>query len=166
MFNCRGRQIWASVFVFLAAALLLDFTLFPQSQTAKIWSKFRPDTNASTPYTAVILYLISVSRISELLESFASLNANLPGYPWPIVLFHTGDFDEQSTRTELLNQVHAHLGGKNGSLHFTSRIEFVKLDWTLPEGISSDIKVVDPVHPEVWPGKLATYTIDMNVFIN
>lgn len=104
------------------------------------------------PYTAAILYLVRLEDASNLLDSLASVKRNLPGPPWPVILFHTGDFDEEGRRIELVDNVYNHLGANNGSKEFSERIEFVKLDWRLPKGISSDVDVVDPVFAHRWPG--------------
>lgn len=109
------------------------------------------------PYTAAILYLVRLEDASELLDSLASVKRNLPGPPWPVILFHTGDFDEEGSRIELVDNVYNHLGANNGSKEFSERIEFVKLDWRLPEGISSDVDVVDPVFAHRWPGMSAKF---------
>ena len=109
------------------------------------------------PYTAAILYLVRQEDASELLDSLASVNRNVPGPPWPVILFHTGDFDEEGPRIEFVDNVYHHLGANNGSKAFSERIEFVKLDWQLPKGISSDVDVVDPVFAHRWPGVLAKF---------
>jgi len=53
------------------------------------------------PYTAAILYLVRLEDASNLLDSLASVKRNLPGPPWPVILFHTGDFDERARGSNL-----------------------------------------------------------------
>jgi mannosyltransferase len=93
--------------------------------------------------------------MSKLLESLASINANLPGPSWPIVLFHTGDFDDKHEHTGLIAQVQIYIGERNRSFPFAKRIEFAKLDWKLPVGIPADKDIVDPIDSGRWPGKPA-----------
>ncbi|KAF9030148.1 nucleotide-diphospho-sugar transferase [Hymenopellis radicata] len=104
------------------------------------------------PFTAVILYLVSQSRVVEMLDSLASLHANLPGHPWPVVLFHTGDFDDVEAQQTLVRQVDEYLGADAESMRFAARLEFVKLEWALPEGIPDNVTQVDPVEAFRWPG--------------
>ena len=61
----------------------------------------------------------------------------LPGHPWPIILFHTGDFDEESPQTNLIGHLHDLIRVGNALRASSDRIEFVKLDWQLPKGILS-----------------------------
>jgi mannosyltransferase len=110
------------------------------------------DSHIARPYTAAIIYLAGISRVSELLESFAAVHRNLTGHPWPIILFHPGDFEHDSMRMDFVGRVIDYIGTENGSVTFAERIEFVKLDWQLPKGISPDVHVVNPVDAHRWPG--------------
>jgi mannosyltransferase len=65
------------------------------------------------PYTAAILYLVRLEDVSNLLDSLVSVKRNLPGPPWPVILFHTGDFDEEGLRIELVDNVYNHLDRRN-----------------------------------------------------
>jgi len=143
------------IYIFFASIFLLIFFWSTQS-TPWFRSRALAKIDTAQGYTALILYLTRLSEAAELLESLASVNRNLPGHPWPIVLFHTGDFDDESQRTDFIYSLRDHIGEANGSRAFSERIEFVKLDWQLPEGISSDIEVVNPVHGSRWPGMLAS----------
>lgn len=166
----RGRYRVQALLItgFVVSALLL-FLLWSPRSTYRLQADHNavempngsiilpPSTtpSISSSYTAVILYLVRASRISELLQSLASINSNLPGPKWPIIFFHTGDFDEEHARADLIAQVHDYIGARNGSWQLTTRFEFVKLDWKLPEGISQNKTVVDPVESYRWPGKLS-----------
>ena len=126
------------------------------------WLASGAHTNMATsdtilPYTAAIIYLVRLSSEPQLLESLESVYRYLPGHPWPVILFHTGDYDEESPRTDLIGHLHDIIGVGNASREFSDRIEFVKLDWQLPKGISSNKSVVDPVDAHRWPGMLSPY---------
>lgn len=155
VFNRRRAtrsQIWIFL-VFLTSISFLALSRSPSLRTLRYWSEFQLETpvDAPPPYTAVILYLVTLSRSSELLDSLASINTNLPGSSWPIVLFHTGDFDGEHERAEFITQVRGHIGREHGSFQFAERIEFVKLDWRLPEGITADKDIVEYYR---WPGEV------------
>ncbi|KIM89451.1 glycosyltransferase family 15 protein [Piloderma croceum F 1598] len=144
--------------LYISLGLFFLFSLFWSSRHIPTSTQaFRAVLHAGSnsfglPYTAAILYLIRLEDASDLLDSLASVKRNLPGPPWPVILFHTGDFDEEGPRIELVDNVYNHLGANNASKEFTERIEFVKLDWRLPEGISPDVNVVNPVFAHQWPG--------------
>ncbi|KZP29785.1 glycosyltransferase family 15 protein [Athelia psychrophila] len=104
------------------------------------------------PYTAAILYLTRSSRSSELIDSLSSLHNFVPGPAWPIILMHTGDYDDEEAQIDFVSDLRTHIGTENGSWTFAERVEFLKLDWSFPAGVSHDIDVVDPVMPNVWPG--------------
>ncbi len=105
------------------------------------------------PYSAAITYLISIHRSQELILSLSYLFSNVPSrHPWPIVLFHEGDFTERAMQLELKRQLYAYIGASPTAWHFLDRLEFEELHWTLPDGISADINVVKPVYDFVWPG--------------
>lgn len=142
--------------VFLASALILTVLwLSNQLKPSRFGLEFQLETAGvhASPYTAVILYLVTLSRESLLLDSLASINTNLPGPPWPIILFHTGDYDDERKRVEFITRLHDHIGLERGSILFAQRIKFVRLEWRLPEGIPADKETVDPVDSFRWPGK-------------
>ncbi len=105
------------------------------------------------PYSAAIVYLISLRRSQELILSLSYLFSNVPSqHPWPIILFHVGDFAEKAAQVELKRQLYAYIGTSTAAWRFLDRLEFEELHWTLPEGVSADINVVKPVFDYVWPG--------------
>jgi len=142
--------------LYLSVASFSLFYLFwsPRIRTSTLWSEPEAhlSTNDALPYTAAIIYLAGVLRSSELLESLVSIKRNLPGHPWPIVLFHTGDFDDEIERMDFLGLLHNYIGADHGSKAFVERIDFVKLDWQLPKGIPAAKEIVDPVDSHRWPG--------------
>lgn len=141
------------LYISLASLSLLCLFWAPQIQTSTLWSKPEVQMNTETalPYTAAIIYLVTISRIPELLESLASVNKHLPGHPWPVVLFHTGEFDQNIIQMDFISHLRNYIGAENGSRAFSERIEFVKVDWQLPKGISADKEIVDPMDSYRWP---------------
>lgn len=143
------------LYIVLASLSLLCLFWVPQIRTSEQWfqSEVYLSNEETFPYTAAIIYLVTLSRVPELLESLASVNKHLPGHPWPVVLFHTGDFDHATTRTDFIGQLQSYIGAENGSMAFSNRVEFVKLNWQFPKGMSTDKDIVDPVDSHRWPGK-------------
>jgi mannosyltransferase len=148
------------LYISLASFLLLVLFWSPQIRPSTRWLKSALHANGADgavppPYTAAIIYLAGISRVAEILESLASVNKNLTSHPWPVVLFHAGDFDHDSIRLDFVGRLHDYIGADNGSDAFVKRVEFVKLDWQLPKGISADKEVVNPLDSFRWPGELA-----------
>jgi mannosyltransferase len=106
-----------------------------------------------TAYTAAIIYLARISRVSEILESLASVNRNLTGHPWPVILFHAGDFEHHSIKLDFIGRIYDYIGTENGSDAFLQRVEFVQLDWQLPKNISANKDIVNPLDSFRWPGE-------------
>jgi len=100
------------------------------------------------PYEAVILYLVTHRRSSELVESLRSVQVNLTTGNWPIILIHSGDFDDDDRKTTLLSEVRQ----SSSSQAFVDRLEFIRANFTLPPGVEHDVDVLDPVFRHVWPG--------------
>ncbi|KAL5512643.1 hypothetical protein ACEPAG_2909 [Sanghuangporus baumii] len=103
-------------------------------------------------YSAVVLYLINASRLRELMLSLYYLHHNVPMQPWPIILFHADDINDQSARVEFMLRLYDFLGGDQEARSFLSRIEFERLEWSVPPGISHNKVDVDPVFIHAWPG--------------
>ncbi|EJT98413.1 nucleotide-diphospho-sugar transferase [Dacryopinax primogenitus] len=114
------------------------------------------------PYTAAIVYLVKESQVSNLLLSLSLLWHNVPMQcSYPIVLFHDGYFRpayvQRAFRDKLLLLLMGRME-KDGHgvvlkmLEAINGIEFIELEPRLPRGVSSNIDVVDPVFPDVWPG--------------
>ena len=144
------RTVVASFFViFISFTLLFSYDP-PFKATLSKFSAF-----PTSPYTGAIIYLVRLSHADELLESLASVNAYLPlRDPWPIILFHTGDFDEKPIQDDFLASLREKIGGRSNRSagDFSDRVEFVKLDWVLPEGIADTMEELDPISPISWPG--------------
>ncbi|THH09095.1 hypothetical protein EW145_g2248 [Phellinidium pouzarii] len=103
-------------------------------------------------YNAVILYLISVYHLRDLMLSLSYLYTNVPMHPWPIILFYADDMDDTVLRTEFMLRLYDFLGGSQDVRWFMNRIEFIRIEWALPWGISHDKVKVDPVFIDHWPG--------------
>ncbi|KAL5482977.1 hypothetical protein ACEPAI_9572 [Sanghuangporus weigelae] len=103
-------------------------------------------------YSAVVLYLINASRLRELMLSLYYLHHNIPMQPWPIILFYADDMNDQSARVEFMLRLYDFLGGDQDVRSFLSRIEFERLEWSLPPGISHNKVDIDPVFIHAWPG--------------
>ncbi|EJD05230.1 nucleotide-diphospho-sugar transferase, partial [Fomitiporia mediterranea MF3/22] len=103
-------------------------------------------------YTAVVLYLVQLSRFHDLLLSLSLLYKNVKMQTWPILLMHTDDFNDPATRTEFMIRLYDSIGGGQEARWFVDRIEWIKLEWTWPESISHDKSVVQPAFEHAWPG--------------
>jgi mannosyltransferase len=73
-------------------------------------------------------------------------------FPWPIILFHPGDYDNPDDRNSLKAGLLDKIGYEADALAFLTRIEFERLYWKLPAGIPSDVDALDPIYRHVWPG--------------
>jgi hypothetical protein len=108
---------------------------------------------ATPPYSAVIIYLAAVKREDSTISSLRTDFSNLETiHPWPIILFHPGDYNNPDERDMLRGGLLEKIGYEEDALDFLQRIEFVRIYWNLPKGISTDIKKVDPIYSRVWPG--------------
>ena len=108
------------------------------------------------PYSAVFVYLARPSATSDLIKSLELLDTNLPTRSqWPIILFHTGDYDGPAARELLVERLHEEIDDESRYDRIVARLEYEKLEWKLPEGIPNDVNLVDPVpfHRDRWPGK-------------
>jgi hypothetical protein len=153
------RFLTATALIFLAS-LPWSWSLF-YHRGNRIQLDVHSGQDQSTPYTAAIIYLASERRSAELVRSLTLVAQNLHTGPrqWPIILFHTGDFDHARPRSELLARLETSLSKVSLTTDsaplsvFVSRIYFSKLYWSLPEGISDNVTLVDPVQAGTWPGK-------------
>ena len=144
------RTVVASFFVTFISFTLL-FSYHPPFKTTL--SKFSPFS--TPPYTSAIMDLVWLSHPDELLELLASVNAYLPlRDPWPIILFHTGDFDETPVQDDFLASLREKVGGwsNRSAGDFSDPVDFIKLDWVLPERIADTMEELDPISPSSWPG--------------
>ncbi|KAF9507659.1 glycosyltransferase family 15 protein [Hydnum rufescens UP504] len=152
------RLLTATALIFLAS-LPWTWSLF-YHRGKRILVDVYSGHDQSIPYTAAIIYLASVRRSAEMVRSLTLVAQNLHTGPrqWPIILFHTGDFDHAGPRSELLARLETSLSkvpdtaGSALQSVFISRIYFSKVHWSLPEGIPDNVTLVDPVQAGSWPG--------------
>ena len=85
--------------------------------------------------------------------SLSYLYQNVPMKPWPILLMYSDDLDDESKRTEFTVRLYDFLGSDQDARWFIDRLEWIRLEWTLPDGISHDKEVVQPVFADYWPGE-------------
>ncbi|OCB88682.1 nucleotide-diphospho-sugar transferase [Sanghuangporus baumii] len=132
-----------------------QFVRYHMDMTPSVQVQDSPVKNIPTQelgYSAVVLYLINASRLRELMLSLFYLHHNVPMQPWPIILFYADDMNDQSARVEFMLRLYDFLGGDQEVRSFLSRIEFERLEWSLPPGISHNKVDVDPVFIHAWPG--------------
>ena len=103
-------------------------------------------------YTGAILYLIADRRLHEAILSLSYLYQNVVMQPWPILMFYAEDMDDPASRSNFILHLYNALGKDEGAMRFIQRIEFVRVQWSLPLGISHDKEVVKPVFEHAWPG--------------
>lgn len=145
-----GIAIIASTVIGLVVLVLSPHTPTTSRLSQLIW---KPET--STPeYTAAIVYLISQDRMDVLPESLgkAQLHVNWRSQ-WPIILFHTGDFDTVQSQLAFYTALKNNKWSGQVYYELRNRIEFVHLDWTFPPGVSSNITEYKPEEfAHRWPG--------------
>lgn len=83
--------------------------------------------------------------------SLSYLYQNVPMKPWPILLMYSDDLDDESKRIEFMLRMYDFLGGDQDARWFLARLEWIRLEWSLPDNISHDKAVVDPVFADYWP---------------
>jgi len=108
----------------------------------------------SPNYTAAVVYLAQAVRLDDTLHSLGSLQLNIPWHSqWPIILFHTGDFDDHQVLAEFYTKLEKNKWTKTVHSKLRQRIEFVNIEFTFPAGVSPDINVYKPeVFDFWWPG--------------
>ena len=152
----QRHTLTAMAVVFIMSLTLSWHFFYKRGHTVPL--DLLPVNVQSAPYTAAIIYLASARRVSELIPSLTLVAMNLRTAPWPIILFHTGDFDHVEARSDLLGLLAESLidvANMSSPMHlsFVIRIQFTKLHWSLPAGIPNNVTLVDPVDSPVWPGR-------------
>lgn len=80
-------------------------------------------------------------------------------HQWPVLLFHTGEFDIAESRNRFFEDMKTHEWSRDAYLLLRARIEFVKVKFTFPPGVSSDVNMYKPKEFEYrWPGECRTYS--------
>ncbi|KAF8311368.1 nucleotide-diphospho-sugar transferase [Clavulina sp. PMI_390] len=105
-------------------------------------------------YDAAVIYLAQLSRLDSLVQSLSLMQQNIPWKrQWPIILFHTGDYDEVEEQQRLFDYMLDYPWSRGGALEVQKRIEFIRLDLSFPPGVSPDICVYKPeIFEDRWPG--------------
>ncbi|KAJ7088825.1 glycosyltransferase family 15 protein [Mycena belliarum] len=115
---------------------------------------------AAPPYTAAIVYLVSVMPgprdPDDLLASLPLMQMNVPWrHQWPVLLLHAGAYDTTESQREFLNRLRASAASQNLTPDATDtlirRIEFVPTHHELPEGIPPDGGADHPIWDGEWP---------------
>ena len=76
--------------------------------------------------------------------------------PWPILLMYTEDLDDEATRIEFTLRLYDFLGGEQDARWFIDRLEWTRLYLHLPDHMSHDKDVVQPMFADAWPGEHRT----------
>ncbi|KAJ7174931.1 nucleotide-diphospho-sugar transferase [Mycena filopes] len=145
--------------VFLAGVVLyvarsIDYT----SSTPEM--RFRPHHATTAPYTAAVIYLVSVlpgpRNPDQLLQSLPLMQKNIPWrHQWPVLLLHAGMFDSVESRLEFLGRLRVSAEAQSLTAEETEnlveRIEFVFTSHELPPGIPADGGEDGPIWDREWP---------------
>lgn len=150
-----------ALIAFVTLLALLEYQLTLQSALAS-WVRPSESPAPSLPspeddFSAAIVYLAEKRRLDDTMHSLGSLLRYIPWRsPWPIILFHTGDFDDQDVLAEFNTKLEEGEWTKEVHSQLRERIEFVRIEFTLPPGVSPDVDVYKPEEWAFrWPGKPA-----------
>jgi hypothetical protein len=145
-----------------ACVTLLALLVYQLTLRSELTSWFRtPESPApSLPssentYTAAIIYLAERDRLDDTIHSLGSLQLYIPWRSqWPIILFHTGDFDDHEVVSEFYTKLEEDKWTKRLHSRLRKRIQFLKIEFTFPPAVSPDINVYKPEEfGWRWPGK-------------
>lgn len=144
------------VIALTAAGLVVSAWYSSFRGPSKILEQTWPQQATATPqYTAALVYLVTKDRMNMFVESLGRAQLYVSWRSqWPIILFHSGDFDSELSRSELYTALKSDEWSGQVYFELQNRIEFIKLDWAFPPGVSPNISVYQPeefIH--VWPGK-------------
>lgn len=151
----RGASALVGALVLFLFIIQLFDLAAPLSESAL---RIEPD-DGGLGYTAVLLYLIEPSRMEVTAQSLGLQQRNIPWRrQWPIVLFHTGDYNTQASRNEFWDAIRESEWTKDVYQELVDRVEFVQLEFTLPPGMPDDVDVYKPqVSADRWPGEFLSY---------
>ncbi|KAJ7615550.1 glycosyltransferase family 15 protein [Roridomyces roridus] len=123
-------------------------------------SRFDIGAQAGVGYTAAIVYLLSVMpgpRLPhQIFDSMSLMQKHIPWrHQWPIVLLHAGAYDDTDSKdlfSERLREKAAEHGLSSEVIEgMVNRLEFVRTDHELPEGIPLTGMSDDPIWAQEWP---------------
>lgn len=114
-----------------------------------------PPNFGPVDYTAAIVYLIQKSRMEDIPHSLSEAQRQIPWRSqWPMVLFHTGDYDTEEQRREFWETIRTNEWSRDVYELLKNRVEFHKLEFELPAGMPKDKSVYKPqVSEDKWPGE-------------
>ncbi|KAJ7651296.1 glycosyltransferase family 15 protein [Roridomyces roridus] len=150
---------------FTAAFLVIIFLAHQNGYTLPPHGPSRFGISASVSgaagYTAAIVYLLSVlpgPRLPhQIFDSMSLMQKHIPWrHQWPILLLHAGAYDDSDSRelfVEMLRDKAAEHGLSSEVIDgMVRRLEFVRTDHELPEGIPATGANDDPIWAQEWPG--------------
>ncbi|KAK7036367.1 glycosyltransferase family 15 protein [Favolaschia claudopus] len=129
---------YAALFT-LALAFIIYLTTLPLPPS--------PPPSLSAPYTAAIVYLVSVlpgpRNPEQLLQSLPQMQKNIPWrHQWPVLLLHAGVYDTPERRLQFLHRLRQSAEEQELTAEATDmliqRIEFVPTSHELPPGIPTN----------------------------
>ncbi|KAK7060023.1 glycosyltransferase family 15 protein [Favolaschia claudopus] len=146
--------------ILVAATAILLYLVHSHETILASRPQFPAKSADSPPYTAAIVYLVSVMpgpRSPErLLQSIPLMEKNIPWrYQWPIILLHAGAYSVLESQEDFLDQLQE--SASNHGLEpeqiqsLMSRIQFVATYHELPEGIPMDGVADGPIWGGEWP---------------
>lgn len=141
-------------------ALIVFYLAHSGYGTPSLQSHFTLDAPG---YTAAVVYLLSVMPgprpAHAVFDSLSLMHKNIPWrHPWPVLLLHAGAYDSPESQAEFRTWLRlaagAHGLGVGDVETLVKRLEFVRTDHGLPEGIPANGGVDEPIWSQEWPGAL------------
>ncbi|KAJ7858260.1 hypothetical protein B0H14DRAFT_3635593 [Mycena olivaceomarginata] len=154
------KKFFAILAVVAAIILYLASSVEYNSPTAENRFSFPAHPVDAAPYTAAVVYLVSVMpgprSPDRLLQSIPRMEKNIPWrYRWPIVLLHAGMYDSADSQLDFLSRLrdsaNAHNLAPEATDDLLRRVEFIATHHELPEGIPADGLVDGPIWDGEWP---------------
>ncbi|KAJ7355207.1 glycosyltransferase family 15 protein [Mycena albidolilacea] len=154
------KKFFAIFAVVAAIILYLASSVDYNSPTAENRFSFPTHPVDVAPYTAAVVYLVSVMpeprSPDRLLQSIPRMEKNIPWrYRWPIVLLHAGMYDSADSQLDFLSRLRDSANAHNLAPEVTDdllrRVEFIATHHELPEGIPADGLVDGPIWDGEWP---------------
>ena len=105
--------------------------------------------------------------MEQIPHSLGEAQRNIPWRrQWPIILFHTGDYDTKEPQKEFFSAIRENEWSRDVYHQLRNRIEFVKLDFKLPPEVPEDKSIYKPqVSEDKWPGMLCGSLLNLRLLI-
>jgi hypothetical protein len=136
--------------------LMAAYQLGPIAPASRMTQMLGLQSAAIEPvdYTAALVYMIERRRMEDIPHSLGEAQRNIPWRrQWPIILFHTGDYDAEDSRNEFFSAIRENEWSHDVYHQLRNRIEFVKLNFKWPPGVPENKSIYKPqVSEEKWPG--------------